>query len=60
MGFKPIQDDFQDDSARMTDEADSSVYLAELQVALFRKCFVVLLFYVLGKHLRSCRDGQLT
>ena len=21
---------------------------------------VVLLFYVLGKHLRSCRDGQLT
>ena len=23
-------------------------------------CFVVLLFYVHGKHLRSCRDGQLT
>ena len=22
--------------------------------------FVVVLFYVLGKHLRSCRDGQLT
>ena len=22
--------------------------------------FVVLLFYVHGKHLRSCRDGQLT
>ena len=21
---------------------------------------VILLFYVLGKHLRSCRDGQLT
>ena len=21
---------------------------------------VVLLFYILGKHLRSCRDGQLT
>ena len=24
------------------------------------KRFVVLLFYVHGKHLRSCRDGQLT
>ena len=23
-------------------------------------CIVVLLFYVHGKHLRSCRDGQLT
>ena len=33
LGFKPIQDDF----ARMTDEADSSVVLAELQVALFRE-----------------------
>ena len=30
LGFKPIQDDFQDDFARMTDEADSSVVLAEL------------------------------
>ena len=29
-GFKPIQDDFQHDFARMTDEADSSVVLAEL------------------------------
>ena len=38
LGFKPIQDDFQHDFARMTDEADSSAYLAELQVALFRKC----------------------
>ena len=28
--FKPIQDDFQHDFARMTDEADSSVVLAEL------------------------------
>ena len=36
--FKPIQDDFQHDFARMTDEADSSVVLAELQVALFMKC----------------------
>ena len=37
MGFKPIQDDFQHDFARMTDEADSSVVLAEPQVALFRE-----------------------
>ena len=36
--FKPIQDDLQHDFARMTDEADSSVVLAELQVALFREC----------------------
>ena len=34
LGFKPVQGDF----ARMTDEADSSVVLAELQVALFREC----------------------
>ena len=33
LGFKPIQDDFQHDFARMTDEADSSVVLTELQVA---------------------------
>ena len=38
LGFKPIQDDFQHDFARMTNEADSSVVLAELQVALFREC----------------------
>ena len=38
LGFKPIQDYFQHDFARMTDEADSSVVLAELQVALFREC----------------------
>ena len=38
LGFKPIQDDFQHDFDRMTDEADSSVVLAELQVALFREC----------------------
>ena len=35
LGFKPIQDDVQHDFARMTDEADSSIVLAELQVALF-------------------------
>ena len=38
LGFKPIQDYFQHDFARMTDEADSSVVLAELLVALFREC----------------------
>ena len=38
LGFKPIQYDFHHDFARMTDEADSSVILAELQVALFREC----------------------
>ena len=38
LGFKPIQDDFQHDFARITDEADSSVVLAELQIALFREC----------------------
>ena len=38
LGFKPIQDDFQHDFARMSDEADSSVVLAELQVALFKEC----------------------
>ena len=37
LGFKPIQDDFHHDFARMTDEADSSVVLAELQVVLFRE-----------------------
>ena len=31
----PIQDNIQRDFARMTDEADRSVVLAELQVALF-------------------------
>ena len=31
LGFKPIQDDFQHDFARMTGGADSSVVLAELQ-----------------------------
>ena len=35
LGFKPIQNDFQHDFARMTNEADSSLVLAELQVALF-------------------------
>ena len=30
LGFRPIQDDFQHDFARVTDEADGSVVLAEL------------------------------
>ena len=30
LGFKPIQDDFQHNFARVTDEADGSVVLAEL------------------------------
>ena len=40
MGFKPIQDDFQHDFARITDEADSSVVLAQLQVALFGRIII--------------------
>ena len=36
LGFKSVQDDFHIDFAGVTDEADSSVVLAELQVALFR------------------------
>ena len=38
LGFKPIQDEFQHDFARMTDEADSSVVLAELQVVFCKEC----------------------
>ena len=40
LGFKLIQDDFQHDFARMTDEADSSVILAELQVALLESVII--------------------
>ena len=29
LGFKPVQDDFQHDFARMTKEADGSVFLTE-------------------------------
>ena len=36
LGFKPVQDDFQHDFARMTNEADGSVFLTERYVALFR------------------------
>ena len=38
LGFKPIQDDYYHDFARKTDEADSSVVLTALQVALYREC----------------------
>ena len=38
MGFRSVPDAIQHDFARMTDEADSSVVLAELQAALFREC----------------------
>ena len=40
LGFEPIQDDFQHDFARMTDKADSSVVLAELQVAFLRSVII--------------------
>ena len=36
--FFSIQYDCQHDFARMTNESDSSVVLAELQVAIFREC----------------------
>ena len=38
LGFNPFQDDFQHGSARMTGEADSSVVLSELQVAISGEC----------------------
>ena len=48
LGFKPIQDDFQHDFARMTDEADSSVILAELQVALLGSVIISDLVHGVG------------
>ena len=39
LGFKPIQDDFQHDFARMTDEADSSVVLTELHTENWLQIF---------------------
>ena len=38
LGFKPFQDDFQHDFARISDKAASSVVLTELPVAIFREC----------------------
>ena len=52
LGFKPIQDDFQHDFARMTDEADSSVVLAEMYFALFRGWTKSLFIITLPK--RAC------
>ena len=50
--FKPIQDNFQHDFAWMTDEADSSVVLAELQVALFIRPFEKQSYYVIPPGVR--------
>ena len=38
LGFDPVQGDLQHDFTGMTDEANSSVILAELLAALFREC----------------------
>ena len=38
LGFQPIQDDFQHGFARMTDEAESSVVLADCKMPFFREC----------------------
>ena len=38
LGFESVQDDFQYDLPWMTGEANGSVILAELYVALFREC----------------------
>ena len=38
LGFEPNQDYFQHEFAPMTDEANSSIVLAELQIALSREC----------------------
>ena len=58
LGFQPIHDDFQHNFARMTDEADSSVVLAELQVALFRECnnqrFALILYFRMVAHKAAC------
>ena len=40
LGFNPIQDDFQHDFAGMTDEGDSFVVLAELQVVLLESVII--------------------
>ena len=36
MGVQPVQNDFQHDFARMTDEADSYIVLEDLSVALLK------------------------
>ena len=51
-------------SGEATSEIPLFVFMREIKNDLALKksnfLFVVLLFYVHGKHLRSCRDGQLT
>ena len=42
-----------------SDQPAQSIH-PSLHTATFCVVVVVLLFYVHGKHLRSCRDGQLT
>ena len=44
-------------SVYVQDESLARVWKAETHIILF---IMTLLFYVHGKHLRSCRDGQLT
>ena len=41
LGFKPIQDDLKLDFARMTDVADSSIVLTELQVAFLGSIIII-------------------
>lgn len=37
-GFEPVEDGFQYDFTRMTDEANGSAFLAELNTVLSREC----------------------
>ena len=43
---------------KLTVTASPEIFLSEGKDKVC--CIVALLFYVHGKHLRSCRDGQLT
>ncbi|MEW8542470.1 MAG: hypothetical protein AB2693_02965, partial [Candidatus Thiodiazotropha sp.] len=38
LGFEPVYQDIQRDFAWMTDEADGSVVMVQLQFSLFREC----------------------
>ena len=59
MGFNPDQDDFQHDFAQITDEADRSLDLAELSVALLRDCNNQQRLNLLGR-LLSCSPDPVT
>ena len=48
LGFEPIQGDFQHDFARMTDAADSSVVLAELQFGILGSVIISDRAHVIG------------